>query len=107
MVGVLIELQPRHRDSQTQWRGNRVNSLTASPMEGTLACCGCTHIIARPNTLSPSAHPLVKMRRKVTSLLNLCFTPSFEACKGREFALCYGGGVEASLIRGRCHDAPR
>ena len=55
--------------------GSGVNSFTASPLEGALAWYGCTHIIARPNTLSPSLHPLVEVKRKVTSLLNLSALP--------------------------------
>ena len=44
-------------------------------MVGVLAWYGCTHIVERPNTLSPSVHPLVKTKRKVTSLLNFSELP--------------------------------
>ena len=55
--------------------GSGVNCLTASSMVGALAWYGCTHIVERPNTLSPSVHPPVKIRRKATSLLNLFGLP--------------------------------
>ena len=44
-------------------------------MVGALAWYGCTHIVERLNTLSPSVHPPVKMRRKVTSLLDFSGSP--------------------------------
>ena len=44
-------------------------------MVGALAWYGCPHIIGRPNTLSPSVHPPVKMRRKAILLLNFSGSP--------------------------------
>ena len=75
MAGVPVELHQGVGIQSDPVEGSRVNSLTATPMEGTLAWYRCTHIIVRPNTLSPSVHPLVKMRRKVTSLLKLSASP--------------------------------
>ena len=74
MAGITI--QPHQGiGTVTPSGGSGVNHLTAYSMVGALAWYGWTHIVEKPNMLSPTAHPPGKIRRKATLLLNLSRLP--------------------------------